>query len=210
MITRSSRRPNWTWPGSRPACPSRSCSGTPRAPSATWSTTGRRRSSPPAASGSFTSSTSPPVDFGRGVIVAHDKHRIRVMEADPAAGSSSPLVVEIDGTVVGLIEFAPVPRLEAASAIERIRKLTHVPFALVSSRGEAEVGRPGEVARRGDVPGELLDRRHGKVPGRMSGTGAQDRVRRRLSDPSQAQRPGPMSRSRSTARRSLTRTPPGS
>ena len=77
-----------------------------------------------------------PVDFGRGVAVVHDKHKIRVFDADPSSGS---LAVEIDGTVVGLIEFGAVPRLEAASAIDRIRRFSHVPFALVSPKGEAEV-----------------------------------------------------------------------
>ncbi len=80
----------------------------------------------------------PPVEFGRGVVVAHDKHKIRVMEADPAGGPAGTLAVEIDGTVVGLVEFAPTARPEAARAIERIRRLAHVPFALVSGRPEPE------------------------------------------------------------------------
>ena len=80
-----------------------------------------------------------PVDFGRGVTVAHDKHRIRVLDADLEGGPAGPLAVEIDGTVVARIEFGPTARPEATSAIARIRRLSHVPFALVSSRGEAEV-----------------------------------------------------------------------
>ena len=51
------------------------------------------------------------------------------------------MVVEIDGTIVGLIEFAPTNRLEARTAIDRIRQASHVPFALVSPRGEAESSR---------------------------------------------------------------------
>ncbi len=79
------------------------------------------------------------VEFGRGVTVAHDKHRIRVGEVDPSAGSTGSLAVEIDGTVVGLVEFSPTSRLEAASAVDRVRRDSHVPFALVSSRESTEV-----------------------------------------------------------------------
>ena len=79
------------------------------------------------------------VDFGRGVTVAHDKHRIRVLDVDATAGPGGPLAVEIDGTVVGLIEFGETSRLEAASAIRRIRQDSHVPFAFVSPRGLLEV-----------------------------------------------------------------------
>ena len=79
------------------------------------------------------------VDFGRGVTVAHDRHRVRVLDAGPSSGPDGPLAVEIDGQVVGLIEFGPTSRPEAASAIGRIRRASHVPFALVSPRGELEV-----------------------------------------------------------------------
>ena len=94
------------------------------------------------------------VEFGRGVTVVHDNHRIRVLDADPIAGPTGPLAVEIDGTIVGLIEFAATPRLEAASAIDRIRRASHVPFALVSPRGGPEVsalaGSLGVEMYRGD------------------------------------------------------------
>ena len=79
------------------------------------------------------------IEFGRGVTVAHDKHRVRVGEVDPSAGRSGSLAVEIDGTVVGLIEFAETSRPEAASAIDQIRRDSHVPSALVSPRASAEV-----------------------------------------------------------------------
>jgi cation transport ATPase len=81
------------------------------------------------------------VEFGRGVVVSHEKHRIRVAEADPAAGPSGPLAVEIDGTVVGLIEFGPSPRPLATSAIDRLRRETHIPFALVSPGGSDDVSK---------------------------------------------------------------------
>ena len=79
------------------------------------------------------------IDFARGVTVAHDKHRIRVGESDPSACRAGPLAIEIDGTVVGLIEFAATSRLEACSAIDRVRRDSHVPFALVSPQGGVEV-----------------------------------------------------------------------
>jgi cation transport ATPase len=79
------------------------------------------------------------VDFSRGVTVVHGKHRIRVGEADPAAGPRGALVVEIDETAVGLVEFAPTSRLDSASTIDRVRRDSHVPFALVSPHGSTEV-----------------------------------------------------------------------
>jgi cation transport ATPase len=78
------------------------------------------------------------IEFGRGVTVAHDKHRIRVGEVDPATGRAGALAIEIDGTVVGLIGFAETAQPAAASAIEQIRRNSHQPFALVSSRATAE------------------------------------------------------------------------
>lgn len=79
------------------------------------------------------------VEFGRGVVVVHEKHRVRVAEADPLGGPASPLVVEVDGVVVGRIAFAEASGLPAAAAIAAIRRASHVPFALVSSAPAAEV-----------------------------------------------------------------------
>jgi cation transport ATPase len=79
------------------------------------------------------------IDFGRGVTVVHDEHRIRVGEADPSAGRSGPLAVEIDGIVVGLVEFGPTSTLESASVVDRVRRDSRVPFALVSPQGSTEV-----------------------------------------------------------------------
>jgi cation transport ATPase len=79
------------------------------------------------------------VDFGRGVTVVHGKHRVRVLEADPSSGPTGPLAVEIDGTIVGLLEFGPTSRLEAARVIDRIRRSSQVPFALVSSRPQGQL-----------------------------------------------------------------------
>ena len=66
------------------------------------------------------------VEFGRGVMASHDRHKIRVIESDPSAGRAGSLVVEIDGAIVGLIEFAETDRLEASSAIDRIRRSSHL------------------------------------------------------------------------------------
>ena len=81
----------------------------------------------------------PPVDFSRGVTVVHDRHRIRVCEYISSSDGTGPLVVEIDGTTAGLIEFGRSTRPEAAAALRRIRDLTPVPIALVSNRSEADV-----------------------------------------------------------------------
>jgi cation transport ATPase len=80
-----------------------------------------------------------PVDFGQGVTVMHDRRRIRVREYAPSADGVGPLVVEIDGTTAGLIEFGRSARPEAAAALRRIRDLAPVPVALVSNRSEADV-----------------------------------------------------------------------
>ncbi len=79
------------------------------------------------------------VEFGRGVTVVQARHRIQVGEVDSPASRTGRLAVEIDGSTVGLIEFAETNRLEAASVLDRVRSETHVPFALVSPRGAAEV-----------------------------------------------------------------------
>lgn len=79
------------------------------------------------------------IEFGRGVTVLHDRHRVRVGDVQSPAGSIGSLGVEIDGNVVGLIEFGQGSSLEAASAIDRVRRDSHVPFALVSPGGTTEV-----------------------------------------------------------------------
>jgi cation transport ATPase len=91
----------------------------------------------------------PPVDFQQGVTVMYDRWRVRVREdlprAEPhrdrqgAASEMGALIVEIDGTPVGLIEFGRSNRPEAASALRRIRDRAPVPVALVSNRSEADV-----------------------------------------------------------------------
>ncbi len=91
----------------------------------------------------------PPVDFRQGVTVLHDGRRIRVREDVSAGqpdgehpGSASklgPLLVEIDGTPVGLIQFGRSSRPEAATALQRIRDRVSVPIALVSNRSESDV-----------------------------------------------------------------------
>jgi cation transport ATPase len=79
------------------------------------------------------------VDFGRGVTVVHGKHKVCVMDADLSLSPTTPLLVEVDGVVVGRIDFERTERLEAASLIERTRRTSGLPFALVSSRGKAEI-----------------------------------------------------------------------
>jgi Cu2+-exporting ATPase len=91
----------------------------------------------------------PPVDFREGVTVLHDRHRVRVGECALGAGpnrdrpgdasGSRPLVVEINGTPVGVIEFGRSDRPEAAAALRRIRDRAPVPIALVSNRSDSDV-----------------------------------------------------------------------
>ena len=80
-----------------------------------------------------------PVDFDQGVTVYHDRRRIRVSEYTVLANGWGPLIVEIDGTTVGMIEFGRTNRPEAATALRRIRDAAPVPVALVSNRSEGDV-----------------------------------------------------------------------
>jgi cation transport ATPase len=99
------------------------------------------------------------VDFGRGVTVVHGKHKVRVMDADLSSSPTTPLIVEVDGSVVGQIEFERTGRLEAASVIEQVRRTSGLPFALVSSRRSSEVSglakALGVEMYRGDFRSEL-------------------------------------------------------
>ena len=81
----------------------------------------------------------PAVNFDAGVTVMYGHRRIWVREYSAAADSTGPLAVEIDGTIVGLIEFGRSSRLEAAPVIRRLRELTGAAIALVSSRPGADV-----------------------------------------------------------------------
>jgi Cu2+-exporting ATPase len=80
-----------------------------------------------------------PVGFDPGVTVVHHKWSIRVRESGPAPGGAGPLIVEIDGQAVGLIEFGRSSRPAARAALERFRDLSPVPIVLVSDRSEADV-----------------------------------------------------------------------
>jgi Cu2+-exporting ATPase len=81
----------------------------------------------------------PPIDFSTGVTVVHGQRRIHVHEYAATRGGLGPLVVEIDGSTVGLIQFGRSTRPEAAAALRRIHDLAPVPIALVSNRSEADV-----------------------------------------------------------------------
>jgi cation transport ATPase len=81
----------------------------------------------------------PPASFDSGVTVVHGGWRIRVREYPNAPDGLHPLVVEIDGKPVGLVEFARSPRPAAARALARIRALDPITIALVSERPEADV-----------------------------------------------------------------------
>jgi Cu2+-exporting ATPase len=50
----------------------------------------------------------------------------------------NPLVVEIDGTAAGSIQFGRSTRPESATALSRIREVAPVPIALVSNRSQAD------------------------------------------------------------------------
>jgi cation transport ATPase len=80
-----------------------------------------------------------PVAYEPGVTVVLGRWRLRVREHPSAADGLHPLLVEIDGKAVGLIEFVRSERPVALAALERIRALGPVTIALVSARAEADV-----------------------------------------------------------------------
>ncbi len=81
----------------------------------------------------------PPIAFDPGVTIVHGKWQIRVREQNPSTDGSGPLVVEANGTTIGLIEFTRSSQAEAVAAFQRLRDVARVPLALVSERSEAEV-----------------------------------------------------------------------
>ena len=74
----------------------------------------------------------PVIDYEAGVTVTHAGHRIRVREQGTIAEGSAPLLVEIDGSAVGLIEFAWSTTPVATRALERLRDIPGVSVVDVS------------------------------------------------------------------------------
>jgi cation transport ATPase len=81
----------------------------------------------------------PAVEFGPGVTIRHNGRRIRVYESTELPGGTGPLAVEVDGVVVGLVEFVRSSRPAAAAAVRRIRSDGSIAVALVSRRAHADV-----------------------------------------------------------------------
>jgi cation transport ATPase len=98
-----------------------------------------------------------PVSFSPGVTVVHGNRRIRVRDHEDPPSSlpnrgreemacgTGPLVVEIDGTPAGLIQFRRSSRPASAAALRRVREVAGVPIALVSHRSEADVAALAEL-----------------------------------------------------------------
>jgi cation transport ATPase len=80
-----------------------------------------------------------PVAYEPGVTVVSGGWRIRVREYLGAPDDLHPLLVEIDGKAVGLIEFVRSERPAALAALRRIRAQGPLTIALVSARTEADV-----------------------------------------------------------------------
>ena len=81
----------------------------------------------------------PPVEFEPGITIVHGKWRIRVRDQTDAAEAAGPLLVEVDGSPVGTIEFGRSPLPKAAFALRRIQESAQVPIVLISSRPEAAI-----------------------------------------------------------------------
>jgi cation transport ATPase len=80
-----------------------------------------------------------PVAYEPGVTVVVGGSRIRVREYPSALDGLHPVLVEIDGKAVGVIEFVRSERPAARAALRRIRTPGPVTIALVSTRAEADV-----------------------------------------------------------------------
>jgi Cu2+-exporting ATPase len=87
----------------------------------------------------------PPAGFDGGVTVAHGGRRICVYESNAAASDTGPLAVAIDGTTVGLIEFARSSVPVAAAALRRIKAQAPVSVALVSRRAQCDAAALGSL-----------------------------------------------------------------
>jgi cation transport ATPase len=100
----------------------------------------------------------PPAGFGPGVTVVHGRRRVSVYESRALPGGTGPLAVEIDGTIVGLVEFTRSSRPESAHALSRIRALGSAAVALVSRRAESDVAALASLldvdAGKGGLSGE--------------------------------------------------------
>jgi cation transport ATPase len=79
-----------------------------------------------------------PTHFDRGVTITYGAHQIQVDDQDPAAGPMGAIAVEVDGTLVGLLEFRRSARPEAAEAIRRMQALAPVAMAFLTGRPQAE------------------------------------------------------------------------
>jgi Cu2+-exporting ATPase len=77
----------------------------------------------------------PALDLEAGVTVSHGERRIRVRDHE----SGGALLVEADGTMIGLIEFGRTGRPGAAPAVRRLREVAGVPIVLVSERSTSDV-----------------------------------------------------------------------
>ena len=133
----------------------------------------------------------PPVGFDPGVTVVHGKHRVCVRESDPAAVGSGPLLVEVDGSPVGVIRFARTSRPEAAAALRRLRDAAPVPVALVSGRPEAEVAPLASLLGVPIYKSDLEPGDTARFLKRLPRAGPEDRLRRARPPPAGPRRRGP-------------------
>jgi cation transport ATPase len=87
----------------------------------------------------------PVAEYESGVTVIHAGHRIRVREQGTTGDGAGPLLVEIDGTAVGLIEFAWSSTPVATRAMERLRGIPGVSVVVVSDRTGPELAATAEA-----------------------------------------------------------------
>lgn len=80
-----------------------------------------------------------PIDLDGGVTVRHGDSLVRVREYTPGRGDEGPLLVEVNGTPVGLISFRIGTGLEAPGVVRRLRAAGLSRFAVVSGRTAAEL-----------------------------------------------------------------------
>ncbi len=78
----------------------------------------------------------PPTDLENGVTLRHGDRTVRVHDqtAGRDGGNEGPLLVDVDGSTIGLISFRRGDRLDASGVIRRLREAGLERFAMVSER----------------------------------------------------------------------------
>jgi cation transport ATPase len=79
------------------------------------------------------------LDLTRGVTVRRGRRTVRVFDLAPNGDETTPLGIEIDGTLAGTFQFRRARTPDAAVAVARLKELAGAPVVLLSDRPERDV-----------------------------------------------------------------------